>query len=61
MDMCRAITAWIAEERETGIRVGRESGIQEGIEEKTRTIVTNMLERGMSDADIRSLADVVRN
>ena len=49
VDMCRAITEWIAEERETGI--------QEGIEEKTRTIVTNMLERGMSDADIMSLAE----
>ena len=57
VDMCRAITEWIAEERETGIRVGRESGIQEGIEEKTRTIVTNMLERGMSDADIMSLVE----
>ncbi|MGN0141488.1 MAG: hypothetical protein ACI4AD_04620 [Roseburia sp.] len=45
VNMCRAITEWIAEERE------------EGIEEKTRTIVTNMVKRGMADADIIALAE----
>lgn len=61
VDMCRAITEWIAEEREAGMQAGREAGLQagrvEGIEEKTRTIVTNMLKRGMPDADIRALAE----
>lgn len=61
VDMCKAITEWLADEREAGIKAGREAGIKmgmaEGIEEKTRTIVANMIKREMADEDIRALAE----
>lgn len=53
---------------ETGIRKGISQGRQTGITEKTKTVIKNMLNRGMSDDDIRALAeceqeliDAVRN
>lgn len=56
----------------TGIKEGLTRGIsqgrQTGITEKTKTVIKNMLNRGMSDDDIRALAeceqeliDAVRN
>ena len=53
VDMCTAITELIADGRAEGMKAGRE----EGIDEKTRSIVANMIRRGMEDADIRALAE----
>ena len=47
--MCQAIREWAEEERS----IGR----MEGSEEKTYTIVRNMLMRDMSDADIMAIAE----
>ena len=73
VDMCKAITEWLAEEREagmqagiqtgiqrgiqTGIQTGIQRGIQTGIDDKTRNVVINMLKRGMSDEDIIAIAE----
>lgn len=53
VDMCTGIKEWIADERAEG----KAEGIAEGIDEKTRSVVANMIRRGMSDADIRGLAE----
>lgn len=57
IDMCRAITELMEDSRAEGVLAGMEAGRAEGIDEKTRTIVLNMLNRGMSDEDIRVLAE----
>ena len=65
VDMCRAITEWLAEEREAGIQTGIQrgiqtgiqKGIQTGIDDKTKNVVINMLKRGMSDKDIIAIAE----
>ena len=73
VDMCKAITEWLAEEREagmqtgiqtgiqrgiqTGIHRGMQTGIQTGMDDKTRNVVINMLKRGMSDEDIIAIAE----
>ena len=49
VDMCKAITEWLAEERE--------AGMQTGIDDKTKNVVINMLKRGMSDEDILAIAE----
>ena len=51
--MCTAIKELIAEGREEG----REEGLKAGGDAKTRTIVANMMRRGMKDADIMALAE----
>ncbi|MCH5344080.1 MAG: hypothetical protein J1E64_08575 [Acetatifactor sp.] len=64
-DMCQAIREWSEEERNIGRREGLKAGIQKGIqtgikqgeEEKTFTIVKNMLQRGMADKDIIAIAE----
>lgn len=65
IDMCKGITDWLAEEKELGIAEGKLAGIAEGklagTEEKTRAIVTNMLQHGMEDADIRAIAECEQN
>ena len=47
--------------KEEGIEEGRAKGIEQGIEQgelsKTRTVIRNMLERGMSEEDICALAE----
>ena len=61
VDMCKAITEWLAEEREAGMQAGIQrgiqTGIQTGIDDKTRNVVINMLKRGMSDEDIIAIAE----
>ena len=57
IDMCKAITELMEDSRAEGVLAGMEAGRAEGIDEKTRTIVLNMLNRGMSDEDIRVLAE----
>ena len=52
-DMCQAIREWAEEERS----IGHQEGRQEGLDEKTRTIVRNMLLRGMADTDIMAIAE----
>ena len=49
VDMCTAIKELIAE--------GRKEGVKAGGDAKTRTIVANMMRRGMEDADIMALAE----
>ena len=64
-NMCQAIREWAEEERSIGRKEGRVEGQQTGFvkgqqtgaDEKTRTIVRNMLARGMSDADIMAIAE----
>ena len=56
-DMCQAIREWAEEERSIGRAEGRKEGQQAGADEKTRTIVRNMLLRGMTDADIMAIAE----
>ena len=43
-----------------GRQEGRQEGIQQGAEEKTRSIVENMLKRGMTDEDICTLVECER-
>lgn len=65
VDMCKAITEWLAEEREAGMQAGiqrgmqtgMQTGIQTGMDDKTRNVVINMLKRGMSDEDIIAIAE----
>ena len=56
-DMCQAIREWAEEERSIGREEGRREGQQAGADEKTRTIVRNMLKRGMTDTDIMAIAE----
>lgn len=60
-DMCQAIREWAEEERSIGRAEGQQAGFvkgkQTGADEKTCTIVRNMLARGMSDADIMAIAE----
>lgn len=64
-DMCQAIREWAEEERSIGRKEGRAEGHQTGFvkgqqtgaDEKTRTIVRNMLLRGMADTDIMAIAE----
>ncbi|MGN0272089.1 MAG: hypothetical protein ACI4DL_04945, partial [Lachnospiraceae bacterium] len=47
--------------REDEFQMGKEEGIEQGIEQgelsKTKTVIRNMLERGMSEEDICALAE----
>ena len=52
IDMCKGLADWIAEEREAGIKSANE--------EKTRRVILNMLNRGMSDEDIMAVAECER-
>lgn len=52
-DMCYAVKKWHEQDKMEGIVLGR----NEGILDKTRIVVENMLKRGFSDDDIASLAD----
>ena len=52
IDMCKGLADWIAEEREAGIKSANE--------EKTRRVILNMLNRGMSDEDIMAVAECDR-
>lgn len=49
INMCKGLADWIAEEREAGIKSGNE--------ERTRRVIANMLNRGMSDEDILAVAE----
>lgn len=63
-NMCQAIREWAEEERSIGRAEGQRTGFtkgqQAGADEKTRTIVRNMLLRGMADADIMAIAECDR-
>ena len=56
-DMCQAIREWAEEERSIGREEGRKEGQQTGIMEGKRSIVRNMIKRGMADADIMAIAE----
>lgn len=60
-DMCQAMRELLADARaagrKEGIRRGITQGITQGAEDKTKTIVSNMLTRGMSDGDICAIAE----
>ena len=60
IDMCKGLADWIAEEREAGMEAGKEIGLREGDEVKTRRVVINMLSLGMSDEDIQAVAECER-
>ncbi len=60
INMCTAITKLIADGRNEGLQIGRNEGITAGQESKTRTVVRNMIRRGMSDADIMAVAECSR-
>ena len=47
----------LAEGRKAGKQVGRQVGLAEGMEAGRKTIVVNMIKRGMSDEDIMALAE----
>lgn len=55
-DMCQAVREWAEEERS----IGRLEGHKAGVNEKTYTIVKNMLNRGMADEDIMAIAECDR-
>lgn len=57
IDMCTAIKELIADGRNEGIAIGRIAGRSEGIDEKTKIIVHNMLKRNMSVKDICAIAE----
>lgn len=52
-NMCQALREWAEEERS----IGRQEGRQEGLNEKTCTIIRNMLIRGMTNEDILAIAE----
>ncbi len=52
-DMCQAMRELLAD----ATAAGKEQGISQGAADKTRTVVSNMLARGMSDEDICAIAD----
>ena len=56
-DMCPALVEWAGEERSIGRKEGRKEGQQAGADEKARTIIRNMLMRGMPDADVMAIAE----
>lgn len=56
IDMCTAITELIADGRNEGMRIGRNEGMRIGRDEGIRSVVSNMIRRGMEDADIAALA-----
>lgn len=60
-DMCQAMRELLADAEATGrnqgISQGLSQGISQGAADKTRTIVLNMLARGMSDEDICAIAE----
>ena len=60
IDMCKGLADWIAEEREAGMEAGKEIGYRECDEVKTRRVIINMLNRGMSDEDIMAVAECDR-
>lgn len=53
VDMCKAIKDLVADGRAEGMTLGR----SQGLDEKTRTIVQNMLKRNMSIQDICAIAE----
>ena len=59
--MCQAVREWAEEERSIGRREGHREGhregFREGSDERTYTIVRNMLKRGMADGDIMAIAE----
>ncbi len=61
MGLCKALEDMKIESMEKGIEKGRAEGMlkgeAEGIQNKTRIVVTNMLRRGLSDEDICALAE----
>lgn len=64
-DMCQALRELLADAEAAGRKQGISQGISQGINQgfsrgatdKTRTIVLNMLTRGMSDEDICAIAE----
>ena len=56
-NMCQALEELFADNWEAGMEAGIKEGIKEGIEEKTSQIVKNMIKRGMSDDDIKAIAE----
>ena len=56
-NMCQAVREWAEEERSIGRREGHREGFREGSDERTYSIVRNMLKRGMADADIMAIAE----
>ena len=57
VNMCQAMKEWAEEERAEGRLEGRLEGSRIGADEKTRTVVRNMLKRGMSDEDVIALSE----
>ena len=55
--MCQALEEWEEEERSIGREERRKEGQLSGADEKARTIVKNMLMRGMPDEDIMAIAE----
>lgn len=64
-DMCQAMRELLADAEATGRKQGISQGLSQGISQgisqgatdKTRTVVLNMLARGMSDEDICAIAE----
>ena len=56
-NMCQAVREWAEEERSIGRMEGHREGHRAGADEKTHTIVRNMLMRGMTDTDIMAIAE----
>ena len=55
--MCKALTELLMDERIAGRAEGIAEGMERGCEAATRNIIRNMLNRDMSDADIKALAE----
>lgn len=60
-DMCNLGEGIWEKGLETGIQKGLSQGIQSGIVEKTKIVIKNMLNRGMSDDDIYALAECTQD
>lgn len=62
VDMCTAIREMMADSREEGIRTGRAEGIrtgrEEGFDEKGIQVFINAVNRGMSEADAKAIAEI---
>lgn len=58
VDMCTAIREMMADSREEGIRTGRAEGLQTGFDEKGIQVFINAVNRGMSEADAKAIAEI---
>ena len=59
--MCKAITEWLAEEREAGMQAGIQKGIQKGIQTGIQRGIQTGIQRGIQTGIQTGMDDKTRN